>query len=230
MGRTLAPAVQISPTAAVPLARSIATPSAAARARSSTVRAARARSSATIHEAISSPVGIAPASPVNSRCVCALMAAGKSATSPRSTERARGYRSRRMAASSTARICPPSTTTAPSAIGSAVTGKTWRARYNTVSAIHRAHLGPGVGRAFAALTGGSLAPCERRMKEANWRKGVVSLLHDPLFQRYPSVAQDRQVELAQALWVGDRVYCDDLPGPDRETEYEEWLSASPHED
>jgi hypothetical protein len=41
----------------------------------------------------------------------------------------------------------------------------------------RVHFEPGVGRAFATLIGGFFTLFERRMKQANWRKGIVSLSH-----------------------------------------------------
>src|SRR5687767_8535198 len=45
-----------------------------------------------------------------------------------------------------------------------------------------------------------------------------------------SVVQDRHVELAKALGVGDQVYFDDLPAPDRDAEHDGRPSAlSPHE-
>jgi hypothetical protein len=36
---------------------------------------------------------------------------------------------------------------------------------------------------------------------------------------YPSVVEDRQVEMAEAVEVGDQVDPDDLPARDREAEY-----------
>ena len=45
-----------------------------------------------------------------------------------------------------------------------------------------------------------------------------------------SVVQNRQVELAQARRVGDRVDLDDLAVPDRETEDEEQPSTPGHDD
>ena len=71
-------------------------------------------------------------------------------------------------------------------------------------------------RSFATLPGGFSRLFERRMKKAN--------------EVGSSVAQDRQVEQAEARGVGDHVDLGDLPACDRETEDEEQLSTRGHDD
>src|SRR4051812_30275933 len=53
------------------------------------------------------------------------------------------------------------------------------AHFDTLKSLckRRVHFEPGVGRAFAALPGSFFTLFERRMKQANWSKGIVSLLH-----------------------------------------------------
>jgi hypothetical protein len=49
---------------------------------------------------------------------------------------------------------------------------------------------------------------------------MVSELPELTRAASPSVVEDRQVELAKALGVGDQVDLDDLPARDREAEYD----------